>query len=192
MVPVSLLPNRDPFSTKLTSTQHPHKNHNLPLNHIGVAVDDIDRAAEWYGRHFGFRRIKSDRTTDGTQDSRDQPIFRIYGDQLQKVKICWLVAGDGVGFELFEFIDPPVESAEKLRRDFTLEHQYQRGGVFHIGFTAPDPGAVGKRAVEDGAVQIGETVDLVDGETALYLRDPWGLVIEVLSCSYEQLLGNRN
>jgi len=47
-----------------------------------------------------------------------------------------------------------------------------------------------KKAGELGGKQIGETCDMY-GEKALYLQDPWGNIIECLSCSFEQLMGNR-
>lgn len=74
----------------------------------------------------------------------------------------------------------------------TLQEQFQRGGYFHIGVTAPDPEAVAEKACQDGASRVGETVTMYDGEKALYIRDPWGNCIEILSCSFEQLLGNRD
>ena len=46
------------------------------------------------------------------------------------------------------------------------------------------------KAKELGGKQIGETCDMY-GEKALYLQDPWGNIIECLSCSFEQLMGNR-
>ena len=59
------------------------------------------------------------------------------------------------------------------------------------GVTAPDPDAVAEAACKDGAKRLGETITMYDGDKALYLRDPWGNVVEVLSCSFEQLMGNR-
>lgn len=144
-----------------------------------------------YGKHFGFRRIRDDRLTDQSVDGTDAPIFKIYGNKLQKVKIAWLSTGNGVGFEIFEFIDPPTKSADDVKANWSLEEQYQRGGFFHIGVTAPDPVAVAEQACQDGASRVGETITMYDGEKALYLRDPFGNIIEVLSCSFEQLMGNR-
>ena len=71
--------------------------------------------------------------TDQAAEGTDSPIFRIYGTKLQKVKIAWLSTGNGVGFEIFEFIDPPTKSADEVNAQWSLEHQYQRGGFFHIG-----------------------------------------------------------
>jgi hypothetical protein len=129
--------------------------------------------------------------TDQAAEGTDSPIFRIYGNKLQKVKMAWLSTGNGVGFEIFEFIDPPTKSADEVNAQWSLENQYQRGGFFHIGVTAPDPGAVAEAACKDGATRVGETITMYDGEKALYIRDPWGNVIEILSCSFEQLMGNR-
>jgi len=56
--------------------------------------------------------------------------------------------------------------------------------------TSPDPEETLKLAVAEGGKQLGETVAMGPVETALYLSDPWGNVIEVLTCSYESLLAN--
>ncbi|KAK5115007.1 hypothetical protein LTR85_010045 [Meristemomyces frigidus] len=144
----------------------------------------------WYGKHFGFRRIKADNDVDG--DKNPQAIAhmsKLYGNKLRKVKVVFLTTGNSVGFELFEFIDPPVKPADM--ETWTLEEQYQRGGVFHFCLTVPEPQAVCDAVCKDGAAQIGEMIHGYDGEGGLYLRDPWGNVIELLSCSYEQLLANR-
>lgn len=69
---------------------------------------------------------------------------------------------------------------------------YTRGGVFHICVTDPDPDALCKKVVEAGGRQIGEVVKPLGEERALYLGDPWGNTVEVLSCSFEQLMANRD
>lgn len=160
------------------------------FNHIGLSVPDVDKAAEWYSKHFGFRRINAGMHVDGDKTPETREIMsKVYGNKLQKVKIVCLSTGNSVGFELFEFIDPPVKQPDM--KNWTLEEQYQRGGVYHFCLTVPEPQAVCDAACKDGAAQIGGSIDLYDGEQGLYLRDPWGNVIELLSCSYEQLLVNR-
>jgi len=185
MVPVG---SSTPLRLDLTNTiQHPHHNQNYIFNHVALSVPDLDKAIEWYSKHFGFRRIRP----DGEMDHAKGPNYlaKVYGDKLHKVRIAWLTTGNSVGFELFQFIDPPVKQPDL--ENWTLEEQYQRGGVFHICLTVPDPDAVCDIACEDGATRIGETVETYDGEKTSYLRDPWGIVIELMSCSFEQLLGNR-
>ncbi|KAH8598257.1 Glyoxalase/Bleomycin resistance protein/Dihydroxybiphenyl dioxygenase [Bisporella sp. PMI_857] len=161
----------------------PHKKQNSVFNHVAISVPSVEEAADWYQEVFGFRRIRSDRFTDRAV-SPDGPIFRIYPPSLNKVNGAWMSCGNGVGFEIFEFRDPKHEKA----RDF--ETQYYHGGFFHIAVTVSDPDATVKLASELGGKQIGETCDIY-GEKALYLQDPWGNIIECLSCSFEQLMGNR-
>ncbi|MCJ1298321.1 hypothetical protein MMC08_001110 [Hypocenomyce scalaris] len=73
---------------------------------------------------------------------------------------------------------------------------YTHGGFFHLAITAPDPDELCERVVAAGGKKIGETVlpFVAQGETdsALYVQDPWDNNIEVVSCSFEQLLGNRD
>ena len=46
-------------------------------------------------------------------ETPDAPLFKIYPSNLQKAKIAWMSCGNSVGFEVFEFIDPPHQpSAE--------------------------------------------------------------------------------
>lgn len=179
------------IDTELTVIQQTSRIHNHNINHVAIAVDSLDKAVEWYSKHFGFRRIAPEMTIDRSKDGDDAKAFRIYGDQLNKARIAFLTAGNGVGFEIFEFIDPPTVPAEKLKENWSLQQQHRRGGVFHIAVTASDPDALAKEACEDGAMMIGEAVSPADGERAVYLRDPWGMVVEVISSSFEHLIAYR-
>ena len=109
------------------------------------------------------------------------------------MKVAWLSAGNGVGFEIFEFIDPKFHQPQPpstAAADDDLGFDYSRGGFFHIAVTAPDPAALLEKVVKAGGRQIGETIDVYE-DSALYFQDPWGNVVEVVSCSFEMLMGNR-
>lgn len=165
--------------------------HNHNINHIAITVDSLDKAAEWYSKHFGFRRIAPNLTIDRAKDGDEGVVFRVYGDSLQKARIAFLTSGNGIGFEIFEFVDPPTVDAEEVKRDWSLQQQYQKGGVFHVAVTAPDPDAVAKRACEDGAMMVGEAISPREGERTVYVRDPWGLVVEIVSINFEHLVTYR-
>lgn len=111
------------------------------------------------------------------------PMIKIYPDSLQEVKTAWLGTGNSVGFEIFELVDPKFESPAAFN--------YNHGGFFHIAITAPDPEAMIRKVVAAGGKQIGNTIQLCGHDTALYLQDPWGNVVEVMSCSFEHLIANR-
>lgn len=134
------------------------------FNHVGISVPDCDKAVEFYQEVFGFHKIRSDRVSSRAEDGSDAPIFKIYDNKLQKVKIAWLASGNGVGLEIFEFIDPPFKKPDHF--------DYTRGGFFHIAVTAANPGDTAKKAIALGGKQQGETVSMY-GEKALYLEDPW-------------------
>jgi catechol 2,3-dioxygenase-like lactoylglutathione lyase family enzyme len=177
-----------------------HSNENYCFNHVAISVPNCDEAVDWYMKVFGFRRIRSDRATD-RKDEPNAPIFKIYPNQMHKVKSAWLTCGNSVGFEVFEFSDPSYKKTEAFE-----EGAYARGGFFHIAITCKDPDATAKLASQHGGKQIGETVSMY-GEKALYLQDPWGNVIEwqvffcrpvcfpltksSVSCTFDQLMGNR-
>ncbi|KAJ4357498.1 uncharacterized protein N0V89_002074 [Didymosphaeria variabile] len=170
------------------------RQHNHVLNHVAISVPDCDKAVEWYGKVFGFRRLstrteantksicRGDRMTNRAE-TQDAPIFKIYDSKLHKVKIAWLGTGNSVGFEVFEFIDPP----NKPSSDF----DYAKTGFFHIAVTEPDVEGAIKRVLENGGEQLGETVSMGAEDQAAYVRDPWGNVVELLSCSFEHLMANK-
>jgi hypothetical protein len=145
-------------------------------------------------------RSSNDRMTEKSE-TPNAPLFQIYPSNLQKAKIAWMSCGNSVGFEVFEFIDPPHQPKSEFeynRKSYLplqgeqalLTTMIKGAGFFHIAVTSPDPEEACKRAVAEGGKQVGETVSMGPVEKALYLSDPWGNVVEVLSCSYEALMAN--
>jgi catechol 2,3-dioxygenase-like lactoylglutathione lyase family enzyme len=154
------------------------------INHVGCAVPDVDAASKWYVDTLGFTRLRSTSFTDRA-DAPEAPIFKIYPPSLRKARIAYLSAGNGVGFELFEF-DPKIEAGAEANFD----RDYRRGGYFHVAVTTPDLDGMIDRIVSAGGKRIGETTCVYHAR-ACYVSDPWGNVIELLSCSFEQLMSNR-
>lgn len=160
------------------------KGFNLNINHVAISVPNCDEAVKWYTEILGFRNLCSVRDTS-RKETPNAPIFKTYDEALQRVKTAWLATGNGVGFEIFEFVDPKYKGPEGDGFNYT------RGGFVHIAVTAPEPEKVCEKVVKAGGKKIGQTIEVCDGDTALYLQDPWGNVIEVMSCSLEQLMANR-
>ena len=94
--------------------------------------------------------------------------------------------GNGVALEIFEFVDPPYKGP-KQRLDWNPD-TYTQGGFFHICLTVADVEDIASKVVEEGGKQVGEPLDLGPaGDKSVYLQDPWGNVVEVMSCTFEQL-----
>ncbi|KAK4945649.1 hypothetical protein LTR10_015268 [Elasticomyces elasticus] len=177
---MSLLPANTPPKRRQSQPNH-------VVNHIAISVPDVEAAVKWYTEILGFRKLRQCPRLTERSKTPNASIFDIYGDELQTLKIAFLVTGNGVGIELFEFIKPSMTKPASF--------EYTRGGVFHICLTVSDPDALCAKAVAAGAKKIGKTVcpwrHLDEDDVALYIQDPWGTVIEFLSCSFELLMANR-
>lgn len=115
------------------------------------------------------------------------PIFRVFDTSLHDFKLAWLGSGPShaVGLELFEFIEPCCKPAEG-----GPELDYARRGVFHFAMTVEDPEAVCEKVVDLGGCKMGETVAMPGGNTVVYVRDPWGNAIELVTTGFEEMVMN--
>ena len=103
---------------------------------------------------------------------------------MRELKFAILTSGNGVGLELFQFIDP-----EPVLRDQAFE--FRRVGFFHICVTDPNPEELVAKVVHDGGKQLGGWMDYsqygLAGHKGAYMQDPWGNVVEVMSISIERV-----
>jgi catechol 2,3-dioxygenase-like lactoylglutathione lyase family enzyme len=158
-----------------------------PINHIGLTVENLEEGIRWYQEILGFEVLMGplDVTVD---DSLLGELLRDFFDpQLKRLKMCHMTTGNGVGFELFEFVEP---RSRRPANDF----EYMRGGFYHICVTDPDIEGLVKKIVESGGCQRGAIRDPYPGSyfRAAYCHDPFGNIIEVLSRSWEQMQSNRD
>ena len=165
-------------------------NHTHPraINHIGLTVENIEATRDWYCSVFGFEVLVAP-TEIIVGESLNSAIFAtFFGPKLKRLKICHLTSGNGVGLELFEFIEP------RSRRP-TQDFEYVRCGVFHLCVTDPDVDCLVQRIVDTGGRRINQEVQPSYPGTvyrASYCHDPFGNVVEVVSRSYEQQQSNRD
>jgi catechol 2,3-dioxygenase-like lactoylglutathione lyase family enzyme len=156
------------------------------LNHVAVSVPDIDAAMAWYEKVFGFTVLAAPAEVlpDGTHFGN--LAGDICGERFGGMKIAHMVTGDGIGFELFQFLGPVPE-----RRSDTME--YWKNGFFHIAITDPDVEAKVAEIVAAGGLQRSRIWTLIPEEDikVCYCEDPYGNVIEIISHRYESALANR-
>lgn len=154
------------------------------LNHIGITVPDIWGAIDWYGAVFGFAHVMGPRVLQADSAATHETPS-IFGARFRKAYQAHLVTANGVGLELFQFVDPPVqEPADKL--------EYWRRGVWHLAFTAPDIDAFCERIVQAGGKRRIPTFSFIPGRPyqLIYCEDPWGNIIELFSHHYVEAFGN--
>ena len=135
----------------------------------------------FYTNVFGFEVIGHKIHHIKRSEAPESAVFAIYPASLNEVKLAYMSTGNGVGFEVFEFIDPKAYTPEQT-------FEYHRGGFFHVCVTDADPDDLADRVVDAGGKRIGQTVDPTGkGVKCLYVADPWGNVVEILDISFERL-----
>lgn len=155
--------------------------HARPINHVAISVSDIEAATAWYSRVLGFQVIQDRIFHIKRSEDPSAPIFAIYGESLQEVKMAYMATGNGVGFEVFQFLDPAFKAN-------TVDFEYNRGGFFHICVTDPEPDALADKIVREGGRRQGVTVKVAGGAvTCAYVKDPWGNIVEILDSSFDRM-----
>lgn len=135
----------------------------------------------WYTSVLNFQLIGNRTFHIKRSETPSAAIFSIYGDSLNEVKLAYMATGNGVGFEVFQFIDPPFKPNE-------TDFEYNRGGFFHICVTDENPVALAERIVQAGGGRIGTAVRVAGGAAVCqYVKDPWGNVVEILDMSFDRM-----
>lgn len=174
----------------------------IAVNHIAVSVTDIRRAMEWYRDVLGMTvlcepiEISSSgqilRLEEGVSEGqpRSDPqlgelVKRVFGPKMQKFLICHMASANGVGIELFQFLEPRSE-----RRDDNFE--YWKTGYFHIAITDSKVYGLAEKIAANGGKRRTEVLELAQGsgKRICFCEDPFGNVIEIYSHSYEQFWAN--
>lgn len=154
----------------------------LAVNHIGLTVPDIDRAIDWYGKVMGFRLIFR-RMLEYRPEVPE--VREIFGERLRKAHQAHLLSANGVGLELFQFVEPPVEPPQDNFR-------YWQTGPFHICVTDPDLDGLVKRIRDNGGKQRSRIWTFLPDRNCrlVYCEDPFGNIVEAFDHSYAETFAN--
>ena len=149
------------------------------FSHIGLSVPDLDAAVAFYTEVLGLYTIME--PTKVFED--DSPIgvmcTDVFGPDWKSLKIAHLATADRVGIEIFEF-------PENYAPDDNLDHK--RHGTFHFCVQDPDVEGLVEKIVAAGGKQRMPVREYYPGEKPYrmcYVEDPFGIVFEVYSHSYE-------
>jgi catechol 2,3-dioxygenase-like lactoylglutathione lyase family enzyme len=97
-------------------------------------------------------------------------------------------SSNGVGIELFEFIEPAAVSRREEENNF----EYWKTGYFHIALTEPNIEEISDKIALNGGKRRTDIMELVpgSGKKICFCEDPFGNVIEIYSHTYEQFWAN--
>jgi predicted enzyme related to lactoylglutathione lyase len=165
------------------------------FNHVAVSVTDIDSAMRWYETVIQMTvLIKPTEITTYEEDNKKNHdphlatiVKAIFGSILGKFKICHMSSANGVGIELFQFIEP---AAEMRSKDNNFE--YWKTGFSHIALTEPDIEELASKIASTGGKRRTDVMELVpgSGKKICFCEDPFGNILEIYSHSYEQFWAN--
>jgi predicted enzyme related to lactoylglutathione lyase len=152
----------------------------MKINHVGITVADIEAAVEFYTSAFDLTVLVApfDASTETEGAERR---FDVFGAQWKHMKLAHLTNAEGVGFEIFQFVEPPVHVREE-------GFDYWNSGISHIAFTVDDlEGTVSRITGLGGRARSG-IHELPSGTRVCYCADPWGTAIELVTTSYTALV----
>ncbi|WP_181017903.1 lactoylglutathione lyase family protein [Sneathiella aquimaris] len=149
------------------------------FSHIGLSVPDLEEAVKFYSDILGFYVIME--PTELAEDNSDvgQMCTDVFGRGWGKLRIAHLSTADRIGIELFEFSDnqAPADNLE-----------FRKTGMFHFCVQDPDVEGLTKKIVAAGGKQRMPVREYFPGEKPyrmVYVEDPFGIVFEIYSHSYE-------
>jgi len=157
------------------------------MNHIAVSVTDINLALRWYRDVMGFTLLMGpiEISTEPSNSHIAKVASSIFGPRMKKMLLCHMSSANGVGFEIFQFVEPKAE----LRKN---NFDYWKNGFFHIAVTDPNIEELVKQIASSGGRQRSDIFELVpgSGRRICFCEDPFGNIIEIYTHSYEQNWSN--
>lgn len=154
------------------------------FSHVGLTVTNIDFSIDWYKNVLGFNLVAAPVTLKSDNTPMSEVLRDLLGNHIKEVKIARLSSSNGIGIELFEFINP--RSEKKVITDYWKE------GIFHISITDPNIEETVKRIEQNGGKQRSKIWEAVPGTDykMVFCEDPDGHLIEIYSHSMEMVHSN--
>ncbi len=156
------------------------------LAHVGITVDDLDEAIEWYCGVLGLELLSGPLEVSSSDDRIGDQVLDVFGCEV-RFRQAHLLLADGVALELFEFVDPPAERPSE-------RFPFWRVGVSHICLYRRDIDEVITRiAASKGRVRNSKIWDVIPDEPykMCFCEDPSGNVVEIYSHSHGEVFGGR-
>ena len=133
------------------------------VHHIAVGVDDIDRALTFYTEGLGFEMLKRGNFGESVY------VDRAIGLKDAKGKSAML-RGPNIYLEVWQFVNPRPNDLRSRPCDY---------GYPHFALQVDNIQEEYDRLQTHGMEFVGEVVQMKNGSSAIYGRDPSGNIIEL-------------
>jgi lactoylglutathione lyase family protein len=154
-------------------------NYPRTFSHIGISVPNVEKAVEFYSKVMGWYLIMKPTVINEESDTPiGQMCVDVFGTGWGSFKIAHMSTGDKIGIEMFEF------NNNEKPEDF----EYWKTSTFHFCVQDPDIEGLVEKIVANGGKQRMPIREYYPGEKPyrmVYVEDPFGLIFEVYSHSYE-------
>lgn len=149
------------------------------FSHIGLSVPNLEGAVKFYEETMGWYLImKPTVIEEETETAIGKMCIDVFGTGWQSFKIAHLSTGDKIGIEMFEF----------RNNETPAEFQYWKTGTFHFCVQDPNIEELVDKIVSAGGKQRMPIREYYPNEKPfkmVYVEDPYGLVFEIYTHSYE-------
>ncbi len=150
------------------------------FSHIGLSVPDVDKAINFYKEVMGWYIVmQPSDVVEENETAIGQMCIDVFGEGWGNLRIAHMVTSDGIGVEVFGF-----PNSENPANNF----EYWKTGVFHFSVQDPDVEGMVERIVAHGGKQRMPIREYYPNEKPYkmcYVEDPFGIVFEIYSHSYE-------
>ncbi|APG59881.1 lactoylglutathione lyase family protein [Christiangramia salexigens] len=156
------------------------ENYPKSFSHIGITVPDIEKAVQFYSDVMGWYIIMQPSVV---KKERDTAIGRmcidVFGEDWEEFEIAHMSTSDSIGIELFSFPHGIKEAP-----DFNPFNT----GLFHFCVQDPDIEGLIDKILAYGGKQRMPIREYYPGDKPYkmcYVEDPFGIVFEIYTHSYE-------
>ena len=150
------------------------------FSHIGITVPDITKAVEFYKDVMGWYVIMPPSLVKKENETAiGQMCIDVFGEDWDSFEIAHLSTSDGIGIELFSF--PSSQDQKPKFSPFNT-------GLFHFCVQDPEIEKLTEKIVAYGGKQRMPIREYYPNEKPykmVYVEDPFGIVFEIYSHSYE-------
>lgn len=150
------------------------------FSHVGLSVPNLEEAVKFYHEVMGWYIVmEPSDVIEETESAIGIMCLDVFGEGWGSFKIAHMVTSDGIGIELFEFSRNTLEKP--------TFNPFQTG-LFHFCIQDPDVEGMVRKIVKAGGKQRMPIREYYPGEKPYrmcYVEDPFGIVFEVYSHSYE-------